>query len=226
VNGSFGWLERDEAEALRTDRYLELLLAGEQRPDAPRPDAPRPHAMPGQPVAAALPGRTTPAGHGPGAAAPMVGDLVDTAAAAPVVGDTTDTTDPVDPEIAEAARRLHAEAVRIHPSFRFEERLARRLANAAAGMRLAAAAGGGADAVIAFPVVPAPDGLEPTGRGAVRPMLFGGALVGGALTSAAISIAGAAFVAWRRSRSLAFAADGPGTGARVRLRVDARRRLD
>ena len=32
--------------------------------------------------------------------------------------------------------------MRVHPSFRFEERLARRLAEAAAGMRLAAAAGG------------------------------------------------------------------------------------
>jgi hypothetical protein len=47
----------------------------------------------------------------------------------------------LDPALRRAALRLRDELVRVHPSFRFEERLARRLAEAAAGMRLAAAAG-------------------------------------------------------------------------------------
>ncbi len=58
----------------------------------------------------------------------------------------------IDPTLRLAARRLRDELVRTHPSFRFEERLARRLAEAAARMRLATAAGGEAEAtVIPFP---------------------------------------------------------------------------
>jgi len=58
----------------------------------------------------------------------------------------------VDPTLRLAARRLRDEVVRTHPSFRFEERLARRLADAAARMRLAAAAGGEAEAaIVPFP---------------------------------------------------------------------------
>ena len=58
----------------------------------------------------------------------------------------------IDPTLRLAARRLRDELVRTHPSFRFEERLARRLADAAARMRLATAAGGEAEAtVIPFP---------------------------------------------------------------------------
>ena len=86
MTGPLGWMDRVEADALRTDRYLEALLASSER----------------------------------GAAdAPADADL--------------------EAGIREVARRLHAEAVRIHPSFRFEERLARRLAEAAAETRLAAA---------------------------------------------------------------------------------------
>jgi hypothetical protein len=96
----------------------------------------------------------------------------------------------LDPALRGAALRLRDELVRVHPSFRFEERLARRLAEAAAGMRLATAAGG-EGTVLPFPG-PGPDAARPMPR---RPLL-----VGGAVTSAALSLAGAAFVAWRRTR--------------------------
>lgn len=124
----------------------------------------------------------------------------------------------LDPGLRAAALRLRDELVRVHPSFRFEERLARRLAGAAAGMRLAATAGGDAALVpfpprfladpelageLADPELAALIGLssrpevdEPARPGGVpRPLLLGGAV-----TSAALSLAGAAFVAWRLSR--------------------------
>jgi hypothetical protein len=171
-------LEAIEVEALVTDRYLEALLAAAERgaPDAP--------ADPG-----------------------------------------------LDPAIRGAARRLRDELVRVHPSFRFEERLARRLAEAAAGMRLAAASGGDRATVIPFPapllgdrrladelanpelaaLLGAPhDAAAIAGAGPVAGVEESGGLgrlpsgrpllVGGAVTSAALSLAGAAFVAWRLTR--------------------------
>lgn len=187
-------LEAIEVEALVTDRYLEaLLLSAERR----APDAP---------------------------------------------------ADPsLDPALRRAARRLRDELVRVHPSFRFEERLARRLAEAAAGMRMAAASGGDA-AIIPFPapilgdagladelanpelaaLLGSPLAVDDEAVGAPRPAraesvagaaetagaagVAGAAgaagrpqahrplLVGGAVTSAALSLAGAAFVAWRLTR--------------------------
>lgn len=115
----------------------------------------------------------------------------------------------LDPAIRLVSDRLRHDLVRVHPSFRFEERLAARLAEAAAGLRMSVAAGGEAA------VIPFADGRrirdadsvdfdpfaldeidEPDDRHErARPLL-----IGGALTSAAISIAGAAFVAWRRTR--------------------------
>jgi hypothetical protein len=168
-------LESVEIEALVTDRYLDALLAAAERraPDAP--------------------------------------------------------ADPsLDPALRRAALRLRDELVRVHPSFRFEERLARRLAEAAAGMRLAAAAGG-EGAIMPFPAAardplagdPLAEGAlagdpragDPLAEGALAgdPLagdVRGGArtfprrplLVGGAVTSAALSLAGAAFVAWRLTR--------------------------
>ena len=126
----------------------------------------------------------------------------------------------LDPAIRSAARRLRDELVRVHPSFRFEDRLARRLAAAAAGLRLAEASGGDA-AVIPFPPrILAEAGVEGelanvelmellgmpdaragspaapgTGTGSRFPFLMGGAV-----TSAALGLAGAAFVAWRLTR--------------------------
>jgi len=59
-------------------------------------------------------------------------------------GDRPDRADepPVDPALAATAARLRRDLVRIHPSFRFEERLAARLAAAVAGRRAAAGAEG------------------------------------------------------------------------------------
>jgi hypothetical protein len=215
-------LDAMEVEALQTDRYLEALLAAVER------------------------------------------------RAADVPADAT-----VDPTLRRAARRLRDELVRTHPSFRFEERLARRLADAAVRMRLATAAGGEAEAaLIPFPTplladpmlvaelanpelaallgvrdtaalmvdeaaagamaasaalgLEADTGAIATGPAArdttaepgnptaaagtatfmpfdalTAPLRPAGArplLVGGALTSAALSLAGAAFVAWRLTR--------------------------
>ena len=130
-----------------------------------------------------------------------------------------------DPEldVRHAADRLARDLPRLHPSFRFEEALAARLADVAArmGMPVAAGAGGlvvpirargaGADAADdADHDLEAEDGRIALGR----PLL-----IGGALTSAAISIAGAAYVAWRRNR--------PPASAMVRAaRAVARARTD
>ena len=120
-----------------------------------------------------------------------------------------DATD-LAPELRATAAALAAGLPRYHPSFRFEEALAGRLA-AAAGRLAAAAASAptlamageptaGPPANLAGGVIPFPrppeTRLVPDDRpGAIRP-----AVIGGVLTSAAISLAGAAYVAWRRSR--------------------------
>ena len=114
----------------------------------------------------------------------------------------------LDPALRQASDRLRRDLTRVHPSFRFEERLAVRLAEVAAAARLPAAAGAGAGArggVVSFrPAVAGPDdGFDPLAddpdddhREIAMPLL-----IGGALTSAAISLAGAAFVAWRWTRT-------------------------
>jgi hypothetical protein len=113
----------------------------------------------------------------------------------------------LDANVRGAAARLRTSLTRVHPSFRFEERLAARLAEVAAGLRLAPAAGGegGAMPFRALGFDPAEElahGADPdddkdhAGLHPSRPLL-----IGGALTSAALSIAGAAYVAWRRSRA-------------------------
>ncbi|MEX2010663.1 MAG: hypothetical protein WEF51_00345 [Chloroflexota bacterium] len=140
-----------EADALLTDRYLESLLAADDRRAA---DAPADASL--------------------------------------------------DRSVRDAATRLRRNLVRVHPSFRFEERLAGRLSDVARSMRLAPAAGGGATVAIRpvdrnmppadfDPLADPDDNDDTTARS--RPLL-----IGGALTSAALSIAGAAFVAWRRTR--------------------------
>jgi hypothetical protein len=110
----------------------------------------------------------------------------------------------LDPELRGASDWLTAGLIRVHPSFRFEERLARRLADLGSAMRLPAAAGGEtssppptivfAPADLLDPARDIDDQVDPFGRRA-RPLL-----IGGALTSAAVSLAGAAFVAWRLTR--------------------------
>jgi hypothetical protein len=107
-----------------------------------------------------------------------------------------------DAEVRRTATRLARDLPRLHPSFRFEEALAAKLQEAAARMRLPLAAGGEGDvAVLAvrdayLPITDMDDDrilLLGDPRLAIgRPLL-----VGGALTSAALSIAGAVYVAWR-----------------------------
>lgn len=109
-----------------------------------------------------------------------------------------------DHAIRRIADQLALALPRLHPSFRFEEALAARLQDAAVRMRLPLAAG--AEGVVVPMPPPAADGeqdLDDDGRDPfeigplrldVRPRPL---LIGGALTSAALSIAGAAYVAWR-----------------------------
>jgi hypothetical protein len=111
----------------------------------------------------------------------------------------------LDSNVRVAAARLRRDLGRVHPSFRFEERLAARLAELAAAMRVGAAAGA-EGMVIPFG---GPPGLEdPAGDDADHaegpeggPGLHRPFLIGGAMASAALSIAGAAYIAWRRSRT-------------------------
>jgi hypothetical protein len=120
----------------------------------------------------------------------------------PFAGDPAPELDPV---ARAAAERLRHDLVRVHPSFRFEERLATRLAEAATAMRLPTAVGAEGRVVpfraaVLDPLARDPASSYGTGgpndpRELARPLL-----IGGALTSAAISIAGAALVAWRRGR--------------------------
>ena len=109
---------------------------------------------------------------------------------------------PTDPlpasDVRGATHRLEAELPRVHPSFRFEERLASELQAHAARLGPGSRPPRTADI----------GRLEtPPGPAAQRPPSFDGRhvpttvsrplLIGGALTSAALSIAGA-YVAWRR----------------------------
>jgi hypothetical protein len=122
----------------------------------------------------------------------------------------------LDPLLRDASDRLRRDLIRVHPSFRFEERLAARLAELAAAMRMPAVAGGESQ-LVAFRGGPggsaagvldplADDDPDAEHRELARPLI-----IGGALTSAAISLAGAAFVAWRRAR--------PGRGASPMVRA-------
>jgi hypothetical protein len=107
----------------------------------------------------------------------------------------------LDPAVRDAATRLGRDLVRLHPSFRFEERLAARLAEVAASMRLATAAGAEGAPLVPVPFGAQPDPVDPDDPYADVLRLSRPILIGGALTSAALSIVGAAWVAWRRSRA-------------------------
>jgi hypothetical protein len=107
-------------------------------------------------------------------------------------------------QLRATVERLATDLPRFHPSFRFEERLALRLAEAAAAMRLPLAAGAETAPV---PIAarrprpgPAPESASSGALGSAQRQAARPVVIGGVLTSAAISIAGAAFVAWRRSR--------------------------
>ena len=130
-------------------------------------------------------------------------------------------TEGLDPGLTDAARQLGRALPRFHPSFRFEERLAARLATAARDVQLPMAAGaegvvvpfqGGRSRTDAHG--PGASGDEPLDdrRPGPHPVV-----VGGVLTSAAVTIAGAAYVAWRRRR--------PGDPMTRAIRAVARTRL-
>lgn len=149
--------------------------------------------------------------------------------------DDTPADADLDPEIRHAAAVLRSSLVRVHPSFRFEDRLAARLADLAA-------ARSGRVVMRGAQVVPFPGRiarhdpllgavlagtLDPSDadavdhasgvRGAGRPLL-----VGGAITSAALSIVGVAIVAWRASHPGGWPAPG-GAMARAARTAHARR---
>jgi len=146
----------------------------------------------------------------------------------------------LDPDVRHAARVLRSSLLRVHPSFRFEERLADHLADLAASTASLAAAGGGtvlpfaprragsrATSPNADPLLPAilAGEVDPADAGAVdaaawmparRPLI-----VGSAITSAALSIVGVAWVAWRASRT--DSREGPGAMVRAARTAHARR---
>lgn len=104
-----------------------------------------------------------------------------------------DATD-LPPELRSTADVLMAALPRYHPSFQFEESLARRLAVAAAGRAVPGAAGD---------LIPFPRTVDLASAVDARAAAFRPAVLGGVLTSAAISLAAGAYVAWRRSRPTA-----------------------
>ena len=154
-------------------------------------------------------------------------------------GDRCATDVPADaalgPELRDAVRVLRSSLVRVHPSFRFEERLAGRLADLAAVQAAPALAASGGGRLVRFPGAATPattdarahepltadpllaavlaGDLDPSDADAVdraagaapsrRPLI-----VGGAITSAAISIVGVAWVAWRATRPAVHPAAG------------------
>jgi hypothetical protein len=112
------------------------------------------------------------------------------------------------PDVQAVAARLVRDLPRYHPSFRFEEELAARLA-------LAAATTVPEGDLVAFPRswdATARAATDPE-RGAVRPVV-----IGSVITSAALSLAGAAYVAWRRSHQ---ASDPMSRAARAVARARA-----
>ena len=162
-----------EVDALITDRYLDALLASGEL--AERAGAPG--------IAGARSGRGRRRG-----------------------GSTLDEA------VRLASARLTRDLPRFHPSFRFEERLAVRLAEAAAAMRLPVAAGAeGSTTVIPmrpgaslgepFDPLADPDLEGDPGDIVDLGTLSRPLLIRGAVAASALSLAGAALVAWRRNRS-------------------------
>lgn len=116
----------------------------------------------------------------------------------------------IPPDARAVAARLIRDLPRYHPSFRFEEDLAARLAIAAASTTVPEGD------LVAFPrpwgptMAPVAD---PERGAAVRPVV-----IGSVITSAALSLAGAAFMAWRRSHQ---ASDPMSRAARAVARARA-----
>jgi hypothetical protein len=107
-----------------------------------------------------------------------------------------DVTD-LPPQLRSTAKALVDALPRYHPSFRFEEALAARLAGASDAVGAVDAAG----ELIPFPATPTRPAAPTTALMDLRPgSMRRPTVIGSVLTSAAISLAGAAYVAWRRSR--------------------------
>jgi hypothetical protein len=100
-----------------------------------------------------------------------------------------------DPDLAHAADIVRRTLVRFHPSFAFADRLAARLAATAAAGDAAPVAATRGELVI----LPAPPATQPVAGDSRGRLLLSGAIASG------VSIAGAAFLAWRRSRPSASA---------------------
>lgn len=167
-----------EIEALVTDRYLDALLM-EADPVGPDP-------MAAGTAQRHRPWFLTALGLGADQAAPL----------------------PLDSGVRLASERLTRDLPRFHPSFRFEERLAVRLAEAAASMHLPLAAGGeSVSRGVPLPrpiarVAGVPAGPDDHSTHDSRPRASAPRpiLVSGAVAASALSLAGAAWVAWRRAR--------------------------
>ncbi len=146
---------------------------------------------------------------------------LDTLLAAPAPTAATPEVGPAD-GLRTTAERL-TRLPRLHPSFRFEEALSARLTAAALARRLPVAAGAeGSVIALRGDTVPEPmdtdlaayvEGRPMDDDADLRPLL-----IGGALTSAALSLAGAAYVAWRLRRPV-------GTPMARAVRAVARTRL-
>jgi len=93
-------------------------------------------------------------------------------------------------DLLATARQLASGVRRYHPSFRFEEDLA---------ARLAAMASERTGRLIEFPIATRALAAGDERAATVRPVVIGG------VTSAALALAGAAYVAWRRGRPPAHA---------------------
>jgi hypothetical protein len=126
---------------------------------------------------------------------------LDSLLASPPVRNGEPVDDPnasVGAAVRAVSRRLATDLPRFHPSFRFEERLALRLAELAASVRLPVAAGGEGQAVPIALRPSTPDPLRVAGDDEDRdnrPLL-----IGGAVAASALSLAGA-WLAWRRRTS-------------------------
>jgi len=108
----------------------------------------------------------------------------------------TDVAD-LPPQLRSAAAALVDTLPRYHPSFRFEESLAARLVGTSGPVGTADAAG----ELILFPATATTPVAPATAVIDLRPgSMRRPTVIGSVLTSAAISLAGAAYVAWRRSR--------------------------
>jgi hypothetical protein len=99
-----------------------------------------------------------------------------------------------DPLLRLTIARLARDLPRFHPSFRFEEALADRLSEAAVRLRMS----GTNDPGSALSILP--DGARDIGAREAWPAVGRPLLIGSALTSAALSLAGAAYLAWRLRR--------------------------